>query len=333
MDEARKQFLAGYLQGQDVLLMAQSNDTARELSGRIRDDLQHLGLVERGAEASLREGAKASVGDLIVTRKIDHQLGVANGDTWRVEAVNGETITMRKMLDADRATGVRRYADTTVEYEAAREAADLAYADNPDREDEPETASRPADLGYAITGHTAQGRTVWQGIALITGTEGRNWAYVALTRGREGNYAWVVGQPAKVADPAPGVRPAPELGRRERIERERAGLPDEERELTPLEKELAREPIAVLADVLERDGAEYRRWKPGRRTWPTPITWPSCTPSGPVKHGNLNMRGMSASCTTHCPAGSKRRSPPAPQPGFTARCGTPRRQGSTAGRY
>ena len=39
MDEARKQFLAGFLQGKDVLLMAQSNDHAREMSRRIRDDL------------------------------------------------------------------------------------------------------------------------------------------------------------------------------------------------------------------------------------------------------------------------------------------------------
>ena len=257
MDEARKQFLAGYLQGKDVLLMAQSNATARELSQRIRDDLQHLGLVGRGAEALLREGAKASVGDLIVTRKNDHRLGVANGDAWRVERVDGETITMRQLLDADRETGERRFADKTVIYRAAQESADLAYADNLDQEEGQGEATRPADLGYSITGHTAQGRTVWQGIALITGTEDRNWAYVALTRGREGNYAWVAGQPAKVADPAPGIRPAPELDRRARIERERAGLPPEERELTPLEEALAREPIAVLADVLERDGADY----------------------------------------------------------------------------
>ena len=75
MDEARTRYLAGILQGKDVLLMAQSNDLNRELSQRIREDLQHLGLVARGAEASLREGAKASVGDIIVTRKNDHRPG------------------------------------------------------------------------------------------------------------------------------------------------------------------------------------------------------------------------------------------------------------------
>ena len=112
MDEARKAYLAGYLSGRDVLLMAQSHDTCRELSQRIREDLVHLGVVSDGPSAALRDGARASVGDLIITRKNDHGLGVANGDTWRVEAVDGDRITMRQMVDADRETGERRYAET-----------------------------------------------------------------------------------------------------------------------------------------------------------------------------------------------------------------------------
>ena len=63
-----------------------------------------------------------------------------------------------------------------------------------------------------------------------------------MTRGTSANYAWVVGQPAKVADPTPGTRPAPELSRAERIERERAGLPEQPRRLTPMEQELTRRP-------------------------------------------------------------------------------------------
>ena len=255
MDEARKAYLASFLQGKDVLLMAQSNDHARELSARIRDDLQHLGLVQRGAEASLREGAKASVGDLIVTRQNDHKLGIANGNAWRVEKIDGETITMRRMLDADKETGERRFADDTITYKEAKEGASLAYAEKPD--DERPESTRPADLGYGITGHTGQGRTVFEGHALFTGNETRNWGYPGLTRGTNGNFAWVVGQPAKVSDPTPGTRPAPELARHERIERERAGLPEQARILTPQEKELARDPKAVLAEVLERDGTEY----------------------------------------------------------------------------
>ena len=146
MDEARKTYLAAYLTGRDAILMAQSHETCRELSQRIRDDLVHLGLVSDGPSAALRDGARASVGDLIITRKNDHGLGVANGDTWRVEAVDGDRIVMRRMVDPDRETGARRYADSTVTYNAGKTSADLAYAD--DGSAEPGPASRPRLHGH-----------------------------------------------------------------------------------------------------------------------------------------------------------------------------------------
>ena len=188
MDEARKAYLAGYLSGRDVLLMAQSHDTCRELSEQIRDDLVHLGVVSDGPSAALRDGARASVGDLIITRKNDHGLGVANGDTWRVEAVNGDQITMRQVVDADKETGERRYAGNTVTYGGGKTSADLAYAvdqhGNPDQQ-------RQADLAYTITGHSGQGRTVADGLGFYTGTETREWSTVAATRGRETNRFFV----------------------------------------------------------------------------------------------------------------------------------------------
>jgi len=240
LDNARKAYLAAYLSGRDVLLMAQSHDTCRELSQRVREDLVHLGVVSDGPSAALRDGARASAGDLIITRKNDHGLGVANGDTWQVEAVDGDRITMRQLVDADRETGERRYADQTVVYSAGKTSADLAYA---------------------ITGHSAQGRTVAEGLALITGTETREWAYVGMSRGRDGNYAYVTTEPARAADPAQGVRPAPELERHERIERERAGQPEPEQQ----QSDLARDPIAVLSDVLENEGAELSALEVQRR--------------------------------------------------------------------
>jgi hypothetical protein len=109
-------------------------------------------------------------------------------------------------------------------------------------------------LAYAITGHSAQGATVHTGIALVTGNEDRQWLYPAMTRGTDANLAFVFTTPPKVADPRPGTRAAPELDRYERIRREREGLlptqPAGPGNLDP------REPIAVLADVLDRDGAE-----------------------------------------------------------------------------
>src|SRR3954470_10572091 len=81
-----------------------------------------------------------------------------------------------------------------------------------------------ADLAYAITGHSAQGATVHTGIALLTGTEDRQWLYPAMTRGTDANLAYVFTTPPKAADPQPGTRAAPELDRYERIRHERAGL-------------------------------------------------------------------------------------------------------------
>ena len=61
-----------------------------------------------------------------------------------------------------------------------------------------------AELGYAVTDHAAQGRTVHTALAVITGTEDRQHAYVALTRGTDANHAYVFTASPKRADPVPG---------------------------------------------------------------------------------------------------------------------------------
>ena len=70
-------------------------------------------------------------------------------------------------VGADPATGQRRWTERPFLY--------ASYQD--------------AELGYAVTGHAAQGRTVHTGLAVITGTEDRPHAYVALTRGTDANLA------------------------------------------------------------------------------------------------------------------------------------------------
>jgi hypothetical protein len=138
------------------------------------------------------------------------------------------------MLDPDPATGQRRFTDRAFRYDGYQS----------------------ADLAYAVTGHSAQGATVHTGIALVTGTEDRQWLYPAMTRGTDVNLAFVFTTPARPADPQSGTRAAPELDRYERIRRDRAGyVPDEPSAASPNRTGL-REPIAVLADVLSRDGAE-----------------------------------------------------------------------------
>ena len=110
---------------------------------------------------------------------------------------------VRRLLDPDRATGQRRFTDRAFRYDD--------YGSS--------------DLAYAITGHSAQGATVHTGIALVTGTEDRQWLYPAMTRGTDANLAYVFTTPSRPADPQPGTRPAPELGRYDRTRRERGGYP------------------------------------------------------------------------------------------------------------
>ena len=87
------------------------------------------------------------------------------------------------------------------------------------------------------------------GLALITGTEDRQHAYLALSRGTEVNLAYVFTASPKRADPAPGPRPAPELARYDR----RATGPGTQ----PAPAATRGEVLAVLAGVLDRDGQQH----------------------------------------------------------------------------
>ena len=249
MDQAVKAYVASYLAGRDVILAAADWARCRELSARIRDDLIHLGLVDATRTVPIAEGAKASTGDLIICRANDHQVeagepgrALANGDILRIEAITGHGIMVRRMLDPDPATGQRRFTGQAFGY----------------------PGYRTCDLAYAITGHAAQGGTVHTGIALVTGSEDRQWLYPAMTRGTEHNMAFVFTTPARPADPQPGTRPAPELGRYDRAQRERHGYVPAPADPGPACPD-PREPIAVLADVLERDGSELSASETRRR--------------------------------------------------------------------
>jgi hypothetical protein len=241
LDQARAAYLGSYLQGRDVLMIARAHKSCRELSRRVRDDLVHLGLVDDTRTAQLRDGARAGAGDLIVARRNDHQLQageqqrtLANGDVMRVDHVNADgSLTVRRRTGQDPRTGQARWSAGTFQF------ADTANA----------------DLAYAVTAHSAQGLTVSHGIAVITGGEGRQWFYSAITRGADCNQAIVFTQPASLADPAAGTRAAPELARHRRLQAERGGEP--ESAPFPAGCPDPREPVAVLADVLARDEAQH----------------------------------------------------------------------------
>lgn len=75
-----------------------------------------------------------------------------------------------------------------------------------------------------------------------------------MSRGRDANHAYCITNHPRAADTRPGSRPAPELDRTHRLDREHAAQPADE----PVtdEREPAVHPVSVLAGVLARDGSE-----------------------------------------------------------------------------
>ena len=145
MDAAAAAYVALTASGTDTLLMAADHALRRELNRRIRDDLIALGLVKARPAVTVADGAQASPGDLIICTRNDHttEAGVpgrtlANGDLLRIEAITRDGLIVRRALDGDPRTGQRRWTDRHFLFNF--------YQD--------------AELGYAVTDHAAQGRTV-----------------------------------------------------------------------------------------------------------------------------------------------------------------------------
>src|SRR5687768_13155694 len=141
------------------ILVAQLNARARA------HRLDHTPAV---SEVSLADGNRASVGDVIITRRNDRRLRltatdwVKNGDRWTV-------------------THIGRHGELTVRHTRSHL-----------------TVRLPADyvrestgLGYATTVHTAQGVSADTMHGLATGHETRQQLYTMLTRGRVANHLYL----------------------------------------------------------------------------------------------------------------------------------------------
>jgi conjugative relaxase-like TrwC/TraI family protein len=245
-EQACRAYVADYLAGKDALLLARTAEQARELSRRVRDDLIRYRLVNPHIQIGIRHRATASPGDLIVARRNDRAINagqpgrwLANRDVLRIESADLRSVTVRRLAGRDQETG-------------------QALWSRPFRLSRTYVFSH-CDLAYATTVHAAQGRTVGVAHALVDGLGDRQWLYVAMSRGRHANYAYCVTGYPNLADTRPGSRPAPELARARRLAQEadgRAPVPasgDPETDRTDLNQH--RDRIAVLIDILRRDGA------------------------------------------------------------------------------
>jgi hypothetical protein len=169
-------------------MLAPTRELVAELNHRARD--HRLGNVPVGQEVRLGDGNRASVGDVIITRRNDRRLRftatdwVKNGDRWTISRIGQRGDLMVR----------HNRSHLTV-----RLPADYVHTST--------------GLGYATTIHGAQGVSADTMHGLLTGQESRQQLYTMLTRGRHGNhlYLQVIGdgdphsliRPEAVAQPTP----------------------------------------------------------------------------------------------------------------------------------
>ncbi len=169
LDTAIDAVTAASEHGRVAVLQAVDNRTVRDLNARIRADRITTGDVTP-AGAGLHDGLTAGVGDRIVTRRNHRRLVtpdgfVRNGALWDVTAVLPDgSLRVRPASHAD-AASARLPADYVAEH---------------------------VELGYATTIARTQGMTVDETHTIATPGMGREDLYVAMSRGRHTNRAYVV---------------------------------------------------------------------------------------------------------------------------------------------
>jgi len=196
---ACRRWLADYHSGIDSVLLTITNAQATELARRARDELAVLGLVATDDLVELADGA--GVGDLIVARQnvriwageADRRL--ANRDVLRIDAwdeIGEERVALvRRVTGRDARTG-------EVQWSAPFELPRLTSSST-------STSPTPGTSMPPMAGRSATGHLV------VDETAGREWLYVGMTRGRYRNIVYVVVEPARAADLAPRIRPAPAI--------------------------------------------------------------------------------------------------------------------------
>lgn len=169
-DAAYSAWLRDMGSGTSSVLVADTGEAVGALNRRARAELVLSGVVDASAEAPLRDDAAASVGDVVITRKNDRRLRsgsnwVRNGARWKVMAVRSDGSLRVRSTDRVEARPLWLPAEYVTEN---------------------------VDLGYAVTAYRAQGITTDTAHAVIEPGTTRENLYVAMTRGRASNTAYVV---------------------------------------------------------------------------------------------------------------------------------------------
>lgn len=178
-------------EGKDALLLADTVEVCDALNRRVHDHTV-AARAAQGRDTTTVTGARGhhiGVGDIIVTRR--------NDPTITVYQPEDRTKTL---LEAPVRNGQRWQVvkvDDTLEHPrlAARRLGDGAWAVFSD-----DYLRQQVQLGHAVTVHAAQGVTADTTHAVLADTASRNLAYVALTRGRDTNHAYLYPRDLAEAD-------------------------------------------------------------------------------------------------------------------------------------
>jgi hypothetical protein len=167
--------------GKDALLLCDTTEMADALNQRIHHDT----IYPTAPTIGVARRHRVAVGDLIISRRNDPTIPVLdttrsepaadpvrNGNRWRVYAIDPDhnRIAARRLDDDARAVFTGDYLSQHITY------------------------------GYAVTVHSAQGVTADATHAVLGENTTRALAYVAMTRGRESNTAYLYQRTAGEAD-------------------------------------------------------------------------------------------------------------------------------------
>ena len=142
------------------LVMADRREQVADLNAAIRDQRPPT----RGEPALVTaKGEQLSIGDRVATRRNDAELQVANRQTWTIAGIRDDGGLVLR--------GRGREKEVPADY-----------------------AAQYVELAYATTVHGAQGDTVDHAHFAMAETTSAAAAYVAMTRGRQGNTAHLVAE-------------------------------------------------------------------------------------------------------------------------------------------
>ncbi len=164
--ETQADAIAAVARERDSITVA-TNDEARDLNRRIRSGRVAAGSVDDERTVTGSDGLAIGRGDVIQTRRNDAALGVANRQTWTVQAIDRDGTVWA----VEQAAGRRGRRTVHLPADYVREHAHLAYV---------------------TTAYGSQGVTAERSHTVLSDAMAESGVYVGMTRGRGDNMLHIV---------------------------------------------------------------------------------------------------------------------------------------------